>query len=49
MESELVAGLCEMRLIFSLRSNYTLSWVLGLIQYRNNNLNNIIGILSDLY
>lgn len=27
----------------------TKSWVLGLILYRNNNLNNIIGILSDLY
>jgi hypothetical protein len=27
----------------------TLSWVLGLIQYKNNNLNNVIGILSDLY
>jgi NADH:ubiquinone oxidoreductase subunit H len=27
----------------------TISWVLGLIQYRNNNLNSTIGILSDLY
>jgi hypothetical protein len=75
MESELVAGLCELWLNFSFNSSIktkeilyflgllsaylsffinqiscnTLSWVLGLIQYRNNNLNNIIGILSDLY
>jgi NADH dehydrogenase len=27
----------------------TKSWVLGLMRYRNNNLNSIIGILSDLY
>jgi NADH:ubiquinone oxidoreductase subunit H len=27
----------------------TISWVLGLMQYRNNNLNYIIGIGSDLY
>jgi hypothetical protein len=33
----------------TLRCWYTLSWVLGLIQYRNNNLNNVIGIVSDLY
>jgi hypothetical protein len=49
MESELVAGLCEMWLLFSRRSYKTLSWVLGLIQYRNNNIIRIIGILSDLY
>lgn len=49
MESELVAGLCEMWLIFSLRSYKALFWVLGLIQYRNNNKINVIGILSDLY
>jgi hypothetical protein len=70
MESELVAGLCELWLNFFLISKYrnqvanghlvlywaqlikgwdTISWVLGLMQYRNNNLNNIIGIVSDLY
>ena len=93
MESELVAGLCELWLIFFLfspgsttpgrlnqqvplrgsrnvNSKYkhqvdnghlgfhwacwnkgwnTISWVLGLMQYRNNNLYYIIGIISDLY
>jgi hypothetical protein len=70
MESELVAGLCELWLNFFLISKYinqvanghldlcwahrdrcsnTISWVLGLMQYRNNNLDNIIGIISDLY
>jgi len=70
-ESELVAGLCEMWLYFSLICIYitqkikiikilyyilgpfnrgwnTLSWVLGLMHNKNNNLNNLIGILSDL-
>ena len=87
MESELVAGLCELWLNFFLKLNLqvliakhrrprnliskyivqvavshldvyrahlnkglnTIFWVLGLIQYRNNNLYNIIGIVSDLY
>ena len=31
------------------KSLNTISWVLGLMQYRNNNLYNIIGIISDLY
>jgi formate hydrogenlyase subunit 4 len=35
--------------VFLYKGWYIISWVLGLIQYRNNNLNSIIGILSDLY
>jgi len=48
-ESELVAGLCEMWLFFSLWSINTLSWVLGLIQNNNNNLMIMIDILSELF
>ena len=48
-ESELVAGLCEMRFIFSLWSTVTLFWVLELILYKILNLFLKIGNLSDLY
>jgi hypothetical protein len=49
MESELVAGLCEIWFIISLWSKWTLSRVLGLIQYKNNNLIILVDILSGLY
>jgi len=38
-----------MWLLFSLWSINTLSWVLGLIQNNNNNLINVIDILSELF
>jgi NADH dehydrogenase/LAGLIDADG endonuclease/Type II intron maturase len=48
-ESELVAGLCGMRFTLYCWSWKTLSWVLGLIQYKSNDLTSVIGIVSNLY
>lgn len=48
-ESELVAGLCGMRFILYCWSWKTLSWVLGLIQYKSNDWTSVIGIVSNLY
>lgn len=49
MESELVAGLCEMWFTLSRWSWKTLSWAIGLILYKNNGLTSVTGILSNLY
>lgn len=49
MESELVAGLCEMWFTLSRWSWKALSWAIGLILYKNNDLTSVIGIVSNLY
>ena len=48
-ESELVAGLCGMRFTLYCWSWKALSWVIGLIQYKNHDLTSVVGIVSNLY
>ena len=44
-----MAGLCEMWFTLSRWSWKTLSWVIGLILYKNNDLTSVVGIISNLY
>ena len=48
-ESELVAGLCEMWFTLSRWSWKTLSWAIGLILYKSNDLTSVVGTISNLY